>query len=89
MIGIVIVTVVALIFSIVLVNLEVLLDNKVKEIIDHLPGYNCGACGYKGCEELANAIAKDPSLYVKCRVLRGDALVKMQEYIEELKNKQK
>ncbi|WP_037373243.1 RnfABCDGE type electron transport complex subunit B [Anaerovorax odorimutans] len=32
---------------------------KVKEI---LPGANCGACGYAGCEDYAVALANDPTI---------------------------
>ena len=87
MIGILILTLVALIFGIILVNLESKLVNKADEIKELLPNYNCGACGYKGCEDLALAISKDPTLYTKCRVLRGDNLIKMQEYLKENLNK--
>ena len=27
-----------------------------------LPGANCGACGYAGCDDYANALAEDHSL---------------------------
>ncbi len=30
----------------------------VKEILEALPGINCGACGYPGCEGYAKAIVK-------------------------------
>ncbi|MBN2011718.1 RnfABCDGE type electron transport complex subunit B [candidate division KSB1 bacterium] len=33
-------------------------DPKIEEIIDNLPGANCGACGYPGCSGYAEAIAK-------------------------------
>ena len=84
MIGILITTILAFVFSVILVNLHVLLDDKTGEVNELLPGYNCGACGYKGCADLANAIASDPSLYVKCRVLKGEGLIKMQEYIKKI-----
>ena len=38
-----------------------------KEIRSHLPGINCGACGYKGCDDYADALASgnvSPSLCV-------------------------
>lgn len=33
-------------------------DQKVKKIRDALPGINCGACGYAGCGDYAEALAK-------------------------------
>jgi Na+-translocating ferredoxin:NAD+ oxidoreductase RNF subunit RnfB len=32
-------------------------DEKVESLIDVLPGLNCGACGYAGCEAYAEALA--------------------------------
>ena len=41
-------------------------DTRVEQITAMLPGLNCGACGYPGCNGLANALvsgeAKDPIL---------------------------
>ncbi len=31
-------------------------DEKMKKLVNILPGINCGACGYSGCEEYANAL---------------------------------
>ncbi|MCD1146905.1 RnfABCDGE type electron transport complex subunit B [Peptoniphilus sp. KCTC 25270] len=33
------------------------MDPRVAQVLDALPGANCGACGFPGCEGLANAIA--------------------------------
>lgn len=34
-------------------------DETVKQIREALPGANCGACGYAGCDEYAKALAND------------------------------
>lgn len=39
-------------------KLEVPVDEKEQEVRDLLPGNNCGACGFAGCDSLAQAIAK-------------------------------
>lgn len=42
-------------------------DQKVKAVRACLPGVNCGACGYKGCDDYAAAVAEgtaEPSLCV-------------------------
>lgn len=36
--------------------LHVELDNRVEVITSMLPGLNCGACGFPGCEGLATAL---------------------------------
>ena len=32
------------------------LDDRVEVVTTMLPGYNCGACGYAGCNGLATAL---------------------------------
>ena len=34
---------------------EVIEDPRYAQVHNLLPGYNCGACGYPGCQGLANA----------------------------------
>ena len=42
------------------------IDPKVELIREFLPGANCGACGYPGCDGLAEAIAKGEALSSAC-----------------------
>ena len=37
---------------------KVITDPRVDEILEVLPGSNCGACGFAGCRELAEAMVK-------------------------------
>ena len=43
-------------------------DPKIAEIRDVLPGANCGACGFPGCDSLADAIASGASPANACPV---------------------
>ena len=43
-------------------------DQRVLEIIDALPGANCGGCGYVGCGEYAEAVALEHEAVSKCTV---------------------
>ena len=86
MIGIIILTSVAFIFSILLVKLDDILKDHSKQdeaIEKMLPGYNCGACGYGGCHMLAQAIIEDSSNYKKCKALKGEAKQKLEEYLKK------
>jgi len=38
----------------------------MKNIIKHLPGYNCGACGYKSCDLFANALLRKNASLLDC-----------------------
>lgn len=44
--------------SIMSKKLAVAVDEKEEKIREILPGNNCGACGYPGCDGAATAIAK-------------------------------
>lgn len=88
MIGIVILTSVALLLGIMLVLTDLFInkkDTKEEEILNRLPGYNCGACGYGSCSGMAKKILEDIECYKKCRPLRGEKLKEMEEYIKKLK----
>lgn len=43
-------------------------DRKVAEVREALPGANCGACGFPGCDGLANAIVNDGASLNSCPV---------------------
>lgn len=47
---------------------EVEVDKKVIEIRNILPGANCGACGFPGCDGMANAIAEGKAPVNGCPV---------------------
>jgi uncharacterized Fe-S cluster-containing protein len=38
----------------------------LKEILDMLPGKNCGLCGFKTCEEFAQEVIKNPEALKRC-----------------------
>lgn len=42
------------------------IDERVEVILDKLPGTNCGACGYIGCEDAAGAIAMGTAPVTTC-----------------------
>lgn len=89
MIGVLIITVVALIIGVILVSVDSYInkkEDKSKEFLDLLPGYNCGACGYGGCQGMSEAMCKDINNYKKCKPLRGEKLAKMEEFLASLKD---
>ncbi|MBN2558261.1 MAG: RnfABCDGE type electron transport complex subunit B [Clostridia bacterium] len=43
-------------------------DRKVEEVREALPGANCGACGYSGCDAYAEAVAADECDITLCTV---------------------
>lgn len=58
--------VIGLILSIASILMAVPKDEKVEAITEALPGANCGACGYSGCEGYAKALAKGEAKLGAC-----------------------
>ena len=85
MIGIIVLTLTALILSIALVFIDDKLNKKANKIRKLLPGYNCGVCGFGSCDGMCNAIMEDLDNYKKCKPLKGEALQRMEEYINKIK----
>ena len=48
-------------------------DERVGEVEKMLPNYNCGACGYAGCHDMANALVSGKEKQVnKCKPGKPD-----------------
>lgn len=52
------------------VKFKVEKDPKIDEILDVLPGANCGACGYPGCAAFAEAVVSGEAPVDGCPVGR-------------------
>lgn len=48
--------------------MAVKMDETAASVLAALPGANCGACGYAGCEDYANALANDPEHNIKANL---------------------
>jgi len=58
-------------------------DLKIKKIKDMLPGYNCGACGFSGCEEMAKNLVNDNKLLSKCKPIKKEEYNKLMDYLSK------
>lgn len=62
-------------------------DDRVGKIEFILPSYNCGACGYVGCEALAKAILDGEVNEAKaCKVITDANAETLREYCKTIKN---
>ena len=63
LIPVVIVVVIGLVAGVILTIASKLMyvpiDQLVADIREELPGANCGACGFAGCDDYASALGKD------------------------------
>lgn len=58
---------------------EVQVDERVKLIREALPGANCAACGYTGCDAFAEAVAEGKAQTDGCPVGGADTAAKIRE----------
>lgn len=56
---------------------EIEVDEKELQVRELLPGNNCGACGYAGCDNMAQAIAKGEAPANGCPVANSEAHAKI------------
>ncbi len=52
-------------------------DPRIEQILDMLPGANCGGCGYAGCSDYAEAIVKKNEKPNKCVGCGADVIEKI------------
>ncbi|MGN0335122.1 MAG: RnfABCDGE type electron transport complex subunit B [Lachnospiraceae bacterium] len=54
-------------------------DEREEQVREYLPGNNCGACGYAGCDAVAAAIVKGEAPVNACPVNNNEAVKKISE----------
>lgn len=65
-----------LILSYASVKFEVKTDDRIAKVREALPGANCGACGFPGCDNYAEAVVNGAELN-RCPVGGSDLVVKL------------
>lgn len=71
----------ALILGISLITFAVKMDAREKEVMDRLPGANCGACGYAGCAAFAHELTTNPDAEMACPAVNSGALKAISEIL--------
>jgi Na+-translocating ferredoxin:NAD+ oxidoreductase subunit B len=61
----------------------------VKEISDVLPKFNCGACGYAGCEAYAIAVSKGEAACNLCKPGKQEIIDKIKQLLEKNNSSEK
>lgn len=57
-------------------------DDRVDFVFKNLPGYNCGGCGYPGCQGFADALVGGEESSFKCRPCKAEEKEKIIEYLK-------
>lgn len=59
-------------------------DNRVTDVTNLLPGYNCGACGKPGCSGFAEAIiSKEVNKISLCKPAKDDVVENILNYLKK------
>lgn len=69
------------ILAIAYAKLAIKVSLKEKQILDALPGLNCGACGFAGCEGYAASLAKGGTEIGLCPVGGAELVNKLSEFL--------
>ena len=81
MIGVICFTIITFVLSIVIVILnDYLFKRKTKKdkLLELLPGYNCGVCGFGSCSGMCEEIIKDKNAINKCKIANNkDEILKI------------
>ena len=56
-------------------------DEREDKVLEMLPGYNCGSCGFPGCSGLAKALIEGTTDVVNCRPCKADQRAAIVEYL--------
>lgn len=84
MTAILILTITALLLSIIIVFVDYeinSIDEKQDDFLRLLPGYNCGMCGFNNCKGMSVAMLEEPNNYKRCKPLKGQNLKDMEDYL--------
>jgi len=74
--------VIGVLLAIASVVFEVKEDPRVVEVYDALPHFNCGACGYPGCQGMAQGLIKGEVPISNCKPSKPDARQKIHEILD-------
>jgi len=57
-------------------------DPSIEEVVEVLPRYNCGACGFPGCKEMAIALLNNEAKPALCKPIKKESLPPLEEYLK-------
>jgi len=57
-------------------------DPSIDEVVNLLPRYNCGACGFPGCKEMAIALLNKEAKPALCKPIKKESLPPLEDYLK-------
>lgn len=74
--------VIGVLLGIASVVLEVKVDKRVQEVYEALPHFNCGACGFPGCQGMAEGLIRSEVPISNCKPSKPDRRQKIKEILD-------
>ncbi|MDD3126007.1 MAG: (Fe-S)-binding protein [Candidatus Izemoplasmatales bacterium] len=59
-------------------------DHRIDDIEKMLPKYNCGACGFAGCRDMAKALLTGSCRAESCKPIKKEDQENLNRYLDEL-----
>jgi electron transport complex protein RnfB len=59
-------------------------DHRIDDIEGMLPKYNCGACGYAGCRDMAQGLLAKQAKVEQCKPIKTEAKIALMKHLDEL-----
>lgn len=86
--GIIIVTGIAFVLSLLIVIFSEIFKTKIsiqEQIEQFLPGLNCGACGFGSCFGMSKKIVDNINNLENCKIIKSESKEKIQKLIKNEK----
>ncbi len=75
--------IIGLLLGIAAIFLAVKVDERVQKVYEALPHFNCGACGYPGCQGMAEGLLKSEVPISNCKPSKPAQKEKIKEILDE------
>lgn len=74
--------IIGVLLGIAAVIFEVKVDERVQEVYEALPHFNCGACGFPGCQGMAEGLIRSEVPISNCKPSKPDRREKIKEILD-------
>lgn len=75
--------VIGILLGVASIIFEVKVDERVVEVYEALPHFNCGACGFPGCQGMAQGLINSEVPISNCKPSKPDRREKIKEILDK------
>ncbi len=81
--------IIGLLLGVASIFLKVKVDDRVQQVYEALPHFNCGACGYPGCQGMAEGLVKSEAPISNCKPSKPAQREQIKKILDDLGIKNK